>query len=91
MSNGEASETGPWSVAPTLLRDWKTFVATELGIAFDMSFTHMYALGTRRYVRSALQAGATPAEVMAVLKLCVAHGVQARNPAIPLLAQELAA
>mgnify|MGYP001338024843 CR=1 FL=1 len=62
-----------------------------LSIAFDASFTHMYAPGTRRHIRAALAAGATPREVMAVLKLCVAQGVQACNLAIPLLAEELAA
>lgn len=62
-----------------------------LSIAFDASFTHMYAPGTRRHIRAALKAGATPREVMAVLKLCVAHGVQACNLAVPILAEELAA
>lgn len=61
-----------------------------LSVAFDASFTHMYAPGTRRHIRAALAAGATPREVMAVLKLCVAQGVQACNLAIPLLAEELA-
>ena len=51
----------------------------------------MDASGTRRHIRAALQAGVTPAEVMAVLKLCVDHGVQACNLAIPLLAQDLTA
>ncbi len=62
-----------------------------LSVAFDASFTHMYAPGTRRHIRAALAAGATMAEVMAVLKLCVAQGVQACNLAIPLLAEEVAA
>lgn len=61
-----------------------------LSVAFDASFTHMYAPGTRRHIRAALAAGATMREVMAVLKLCVAQGVQACNLAIPQLAEELA-
>lgn len=60
-----------------------------LSIAFDASFTHMYAPGTRRHIRNALKAGATVEEIMEVLKLCVAQGVQACNLAVPILAEEL--
>lgn len=60
-----------------------------LSIAIDASFTHMYAPGTRRHIRNALVAGATIEEIMEVLKLCVAQGVQACNLAIPILAEEL--
>jgi alkylhydroperoxidase/carboxymuconolactone decarboxylase family protein YurZ len=45
-----------------------------LSIAFDASYTHMYAPGTRRHIRNALQAGATMAEIMEVLTLCVVQG-----------------
>ena len=60
-----------------------------ISIAFDASFTHMYAPGVRRHVKAALAAGATLEEIMEVLKLCVAHGVQACNLALPILAEEL--
>ncbi|HTP98330.1 MAG TPA: carboxymuconolactone decarboxylase family protein [Casimicrobiaceae bacterium] len=60
-----------------------------LSIAFDASFTHMYAPGTRRHVRNALKAGATIEEIMEVLKLCVVQGVQALNLGVPILAEEL--
>jgi len=60
-----------------------------LSIAFDASYTHMYAPGTRRHIHNALQAGATMEEIMEVLKLCVAQGVQACNLAVPILAEEL--
>jgi alkylhydroperoxidase/carboxymuconolactone decarboxylase family protein YurZ len=60
-----------------------------LSIAFDASFTHMYAPGTRRHIHNALQAGATMEEIMEVLKLCVVQGVQACNLAVPILAEEL--
>ncbi len=60
-----------------------------LSIAFDASFTHMYAPGTRRHIKGALQAGATMEEIMEVLKLCVAQGVQACNLGVPILAEEL--
>jgi alkylhydroperoxidase/carboxymuconolactone decarboxylase family protein YurZ len=61
-----------------------------LSIAFDASFTHMYAPGTRRHIKNALKAGATVEEIMEVLKLCVVQGVQACNLAVPILAEELA-
>jgi alkylhydroperoxidase/carboxymuconolactone decarboxylase family protein YurZ len=58
-------------------------------IAFDASYTHLYAPGTRRHIKGALAAGATVEEIMEVLKLCVAQGVQACNLGIPILAEEL--
>lgn len=61
-----------------------------LSIAFDASYTHMYAPGTRRHIKAALKAGATLEEIMEVLKLCVVQGVQACNLGVPILAEELA-
>ena len=61
-----------------------------LSIAFDASYTHMYAPGTRRHIHNALEAGATIEEIMEVLKLCVVQGVQACNLGVPILAEELA-
>lgn len=61
-----------------------------LSIAFDASFTHMYAPGTRRHIHNALKAGATVEEIMEVLKLCVGQGVQSFNLGVPILAEELA-
>jgi len=61
-----------------------------LSIAFDVSYTHMYAPGTRRHIKAALKLGATVDEIMEVLKLCVVQGVQACNLGVPILADELA-
>jgi len=61
-----------------------------LSIAFDASYTHMYAPGTRRHIHNALTAGATMEEIMEVLKICVAEGAQACNLGVPILAEELA-
>jgi alkylhydroperoxidase/carboxymuconolactone decarboxylase family protein YurZ len=61
-----------------------------LSIAFDASYTHMYAPGTRRHIKNALKAGATVEEIMEVLKLCVVQGIQACNLGVPILAEELA-
>ena len=61
-----------------------------LSIAFDASYTHMYAPGTRRHIKAALKLGATMEEIMEVLKLCVVQGVQACNLGVPILAAEIA-
>src|SRR5215475_715506 len=58
-------------------------------IALDASYTHMYAPGTRRHIKTALKLGATMEEIMEVLKLCVVQGVQSFNLGIPILAEEL--
>lgn len=60
-----------------------------LSIAFDASYTHMYAPGTRRHIKGALAAGASMEEIMEVLKLCVVQGVQACNLGVPILVEEL--
>jgi alkylhydroperoxidase/carboxymuconolactone decarboxylase family protein YurZ len=60
-----------------------------LSIAFDASYTHLYAPGTRRHIKGALAAGASVEEVMEVLKLCVVQGVQSCNLGLPILAEEL--
>lgn len=65
-------------------------LAELLSIAFDASITHLYAPGTRRHIQAALKCGATMAEIMEVLKICVALGVQASNLGLPILAEELA-
>lgn len=64
-------------------------LAELLSIAVDASITHMYAPGTRRHINAALKLGATMEEIMEVLKVCVAQGMQASNLGIPILAEEL--
>jgi alkylhydroperoxidase/carboxymuconolactone decarboxylase family protein YurZ len=64
-------------------------LAELLSIALDASVTHMYAPGTRRHIKAALKHGATIEEIMEVLKICVAEGVQACNIAVPVFAEEL--
>ncbi len=61
-----------------------------LSIAFDASYTHMYAPGTRRHIRGALAAGATVEEIMEVLKLCLVQGVEACNLGMSILDAEIA-
>ena len=62
-----------------------------LSIAFDASFTHMYAPGTRRHIQNALKAGASLEEIFEVLKICVSQGMQASNLGVAALEAELAA
>ncbi len=64
-------------------------LAEFLSIAVDASITHMYAPGTRRHIQTALKLGATVEEIMEVLKICVAQGIQASNLGVPILAREL--
>jgi alkylhydroperoxidase/carboxymuconolactone decarboxylase family protein YurZ len=64
-------------------------LAELLSIAVDASITHMYAPGTRRHIQTALKLGATIEEIMEVLKVCVAQGIQASNLGVPILAEEL--
>jgi alkylhydroperoxidase/carboxymuconolactone decarboxylase family protein YurZ len=66
-------------------------LAELLSIAFDASYTHMYAPGTRRHIKAALKLGATMEEIMEVLKLCVIQVVQACNLGVPILAEEITA
>jgi alkylhydroperoxidase/carboxymuconolactone decarboxylase family protein YurZ len=61
-----------------------------LSIAFDASFTHMYAPGTRRHIQNALKVGASIEEIFEVLKICVAQGFQACNLGVAILKEELA-
>ena len=49
----------------------------------------MYAPGTRRHIKAALNHGATMEEIMEVLKVCVAQGVSACSPGAPIPAEEL--
>ncbi|MGW2412464.1 carboxymuconolactone decarboxylase family protein [Streptomyces tubercidicus] len=62
-----------------------------LCIAVDASATHMYGPGVQRHIRSALDLGATPEEILTVLQLTTLVGVHACNIGVPLLVEELAA
>ena len=88
------SRCGPIEFFATAVPVYKSGVLSAkevelISIAFDASFTHMYAPGTRRHIKGALEAGATMEEIMEVLKLCVVQGVQACNLGVPILAEEL--
>jgi alkylhydroperoxidase/carboxymuconolactone decarboxylase family protein YurZ len=60
-----------------------------IAIAVDASCTHLYAPGVRRHIAKALDAGATPAEVMAVLQCVAVLGIHSMALGAPILAEEM--
>jgi alkylhydroperoxidase/carboxymuconolactone decarboxylase family protein YurZ len=62
-----------------------------LAIAVDASCTHMYAPGTRRHIRRALELGATPQEINAVLQAVSVLGIHTSSMGAPILLEEMAA
>jgi alkylhydroperoxidase/carboxymuconolactone decarboxylase family protein YurZ len=60
-----------------------------LAIAVDAACTHLYAPGTRRHIGKALDLGATPQEIMAVLQAVAALGIHSVALGAPVLAEEL--
>lgn len=61
-----------------------------IAIAVDASCTHMYAPGTRRHIAKALDVGATPEEIMAVLQCVAVLGIHSVALGAPMLAEEMA-
>jgi len=61
-----------------------------IGIALDASCTHMYAPGVRRHIQRALKAGASAAEITAVLQLATLQGLHSMCVGGPILLEELA-
>lgn len=59
-------------------------------VALNAATTHLYAPGVRRHMRNALDAGATPQEVLEVIQLTTVLGIHSSNMALPMLAEELA-
>lgn len=62
-----------------------------LAIAVDSSCTHMYAPGTRRHIRKALELGASKEEIAAVLQAVSVLGLHSSSLGAPILLEELAA
>lgn len=62
-----------------------------IAIAVDASCTHMYAPGTRRHIRRALELGATKEEIAAVLQAVSVLGIHTNSLGAPILLEELAA
>ncbi|HEX4524470.1 MAG TPA: carboxymuconolactone decarboxylase family protein [Casimicrobiaceae bacterium] len=62
-----------------------------IGIALDVSCTHLYTPGVRRHIQRALKAGATREEITAVLQLATLQGLHSMCVGAPILLDELAA
>ena len=62
-----------------------------IGIAVDVSCTHMYAPGVRRHIQRALKAGATREEITAVLQIACMQGLHSMCLGGPILLEELEA
>ncbi|MEN9683061.1 MAG: hypothetical protein RLZZ427_812 [Pseudomonadota bacterium] len=60
-----------------------------IAIAVDASCTHMYAPGTRRHIAAALDVGATPEEIMAVLQCVAVLGIHSVALGAPMLVEEM--
>lgn len=62
-----------------------------IAIAVDASCTHLYSPGVRRHIGRALDLGATPAEIMAVLEGVAVLGIHSVALGAPILHQEMTA
>lgn len=62
-----------------------------IAIAVDASCAHLYAPGVRRHIRKALDLGATPQEITAVLQLTSVLGIHTMSLGAPILLEEVAA
>jgi alkylhydroperoxidase/carboxymuconolactone decarboxylase family protein YurZ len=62
-----------------------------LAIAVDASCTHMYSPGVKLHIAKALDLGATPEEIMAVLQLVAVLGIHSVALGTPHLVDEMKA
>ena len=60
-----------------------------LAIAVDASCTHLYSPGVKRHIANALDLGATPEEIMAVLQAVAVLGIHSVALGAPILADEM--
>lgn len=58
-------------------------------LAVAANSTHLYLPAVRGHIRRALDAGATPAELMEVLECCATLGIHAMNIGVPILVDVL--
>lgn len=60
-----------------------------IAIAVDAACTHMYGPGVRRHIAKALDLGATPEEILAVLQGVAVLGIHSVALGAPMLVQEM--
>jgi len=77
------------AIAPTVAGALDSKTIELIGIAIDVSCTHMYAPGVRRHIQRALKAGATREEITTVLQLASMQGLHSMCLGAPILLDEL--
>jgi alkylhydroperoxidase/carboxymuconolactone decarboxylase family protein YurZ len=76
-----------YSAVPLRKRHLEPKIQEFIFIAVDAAATHLYEPGVRAHVAAALDAGATPEEIMEVLELTSTLGVHALNIGVPVLVE----
>jgi alkylhydroperoxidase/carboxymuconolactone decarboxylase family protein YurZ len=79
------------AIAPAVSGALDTKTVELVRIALDASSVHLNAQGVRRHIRRALQAGATKAEITAVLQIASLQGLESMRVGAPILLEELQA
>jgi alkylhydroperoxidase/carboxymuconolactone decarboxylase family protein YurZ len=79
------------AIAPAVSGALDAKTIALIGIALDVSCTNLYAPGVRRHIQRALKAGATKAEITAVLQLASLQGLHSICVGGPILLEELEA
>ena len=79
------------AIAPAVAGALDSKTIELIGIAIDVSCTHMYVPGVRRHIQRALKAGATREEITAVLQLASMQGLHSMCLGAPILLDELEA
>jgi alkylhydroperoxidase/carboxymuconolactone decarboxylase family protein YurZ len=79
------------AISPTVAGALDSKTIELIGIALDVSCTHLYAPGVRRHIQRALKAGATREEITAVLQLATLQGLHSMCLGAPILLDELEA
>jgi alkylhydroperoxidase/carboxymuconolactone decarboxylase family protein YurZ len=79
------------AIAPAVAGALDAKTIELIGIALDVSCTHLYAPGVRRHIQRALKAGATREEITSVLQLACLQGLHSMCVGAPILFEELEA
>jgi alkylhydroperoxidase/carboxymuconolactone decarboxylase family protein YurZ len=75
---------------------WRTGVLTPaekelIYISYDIAATHLYVPGTKLHIRNALDHGATVEQILEVMEISSALGLDAVAASVPIMLEELAA
>jgi alkylhydroperoxidase/carboxymuconolactone decarboxylase family protein YurZ len=75
---------------------WRTGVLTPaekelIYISYDIAATHLYVPGTKLHIRNALDHGATVEQILEVMEISSALGLDAVSASVPIMLEELAA